>query len=281
VDRLRLNDKRTGTALHLQLDYSGGPINILQVTDTHIGADPDARLAGVDTRESLGHVLTSAREHIAADLMLLTGDLADRGSVDAYRELERQLSSTGIAQAWLPGNHDDIANMRAIAAQRMATTVGIGPWGIILLNSQIPGEVGGELAESEFFRLEQFLRQPDYQHLLVCVHHQPLPIGCRWLDQQRIANGDRLLDILAGCDRVKALLWGHVHQEFAQQFKHLQLLASPSTCVQFAPGSDSFKVDQQPPGYRILQLGEDGALHTRVVRIAPELCAADYNCAGY
>ena len=267
--------------MHLQLKHSGGPLSVLQVTDTHIGAATDNRLAGVDTRKSLKHVLDAAASDGHSDLVLLTGDLSDDGSVDAYRELHRQVAATGLDHVWLPGNHDDIANMQAVAAPYMATTVGAGNWGFILLNSQIPGAVGGELAESELLRLARFLQNLDYRYLLICVHHHPLSIGCRWLDQQTISNGARLLQMLDGCDRVRALLWGHVHQEFDQQRQHYRLLATPSTCVQFAPGSDHFRVDHSQPGYRRIWLGEDGSVRTEVKRIPPELFDADYDCEGY
>ena len=267
--------------MHLQLDYSGGPLTILQITDTHIGADADNRLAGVDTRQSLAHVLAATRAGAAADLMLLTGDLSDDGSEAAYRALDRQLLVCTIPQVWLPGNHDNVANMQAVAAERMVTTIAAGPWGIVMLNSQIPGAVGGHLADAELQRLVQFIDNPDYQYLLVCVHHHPLPIDCRWLDQQRIANGDQLLQLLDKAPQVKGLLWGHIHQEYDEQRGQLRLLGSPSTCVQFAPGSDSFKVGHQLPGYRRLWLAEDGTLTTRVERIAAELYDADYQCGGY
>ncbi len=267
--------------MHLQLDHSGGPLTVLQVTDTHIGAVADSRLAGVDTRTSLTHVLDAATRSGNSDLMLLTGDLSDDGSVAAYRELLRQVMATGIEHAWLPGNHDDIANMQLVAAPHMARTIAAGRWGMILLNSQIPGAVGGALAESELNRLERFLHNTPYQYLLVCVHHHPVPIGCRWLDQQTISNGDRLLQMLDGCARVRALLWGHVHQEFNQQRQHYRLLATPSSCVQFAPGSEKFKVDHAQPGYRRLWLGEDGSVRTEVGRISAELFDADYDCGGY
>lgn len=272
---------RRGTVLHLQLDHLGGDLTILQVTDTHIGAAADSHLAGVDTRQSLTHVLRAAANTGSGDLMLLTGDLSDDGSVAAYRELQRQVEATGVPHAWLPGNHDHVANMEIVAAPHMATTIGAGRWGIILLNSQIPGAVGGELAATELERLRHFLQHPGYQHLLVCVHHHPLSIGSRWLDEQTITNGDQLLQMLDGCERVKALLWGHVHQEFDLQRGHYRLLATPSTCVQFAPASQRFKVDHQQPGYRRLWLGEDGSLRTEVGRIAAQLFDADYECSGY
>ena len=267
--------------MYLQHDYNTGPLTLLQLTDTHIAAAPGIRLAGVDTRDSLTHVLSAATARGEADLMLLTGDLSDDGSESAYRALDQQLAGIDIPQAWLPGNHDDIANMQAVAGNRMVQAISAGPWGIVLLNSQVPGAVGGSLADSELQRLAGFLEDDRYQHILVCVHHQPVPIGSRWLDEQRIANAGQLFELLDPCPRVRAVLWGHVHQECDLRRGGVRLLGTPSSCVQFAPGSDSFQVDRTEPGYRWLRLSGDGTLETRVERIDPRFFDVDYDCAGY
>ena len=65
------------------------------------------------------------------------------------------------------------------------------------------------------------------------------------------------------------------------QRRHYRMLASPSTCVQFAPGSDEFRVDHKQPGFRRLCLGKDGSLSTGVDRIDAELFDVDYDCGGY
>jgi Icc protein len=269
-----------GNSVHLQLDYHGGTVNVLQLTDTHLGAKHDASLVGVDTAYSLQSVLDVATEAGDPDLMLLTGDLSDDGSAEAYSRLNHMLTPYSGVKAWLPGNHDDLEQMLAVAPEAMVQTIGVGPWGIILLNSQIPGEIGGALSAAELQRLVCFLRDPAYQHVLVCVHHQPLPINSQWLDEQRIANGRQLFHLLDQ-HKVKAVVWGHVHQEFDSWHGNVRLLATPSTCVQFAPGSEKFKVDRIGPGYRRLSLAPDGQLSTVVERIDPARFSIDYHCNGY
>jgi len=61
----------------------------------------------------------------------------------------------------------------------------------------------------------------------------------------------------------------------------VRLLASPSTCVQFAPGSESFKVDDQPPGYRWLTLHTDGRIETGVSRVRETKFIVDLDSGGY
>jgi Icc protein len=47
----------------------------------------------------------------------------------------------------------------------------------------------------------------------------------------------------------------------------VRLLSTPSTCAQFVPRSDGFAIDRRPPGYRWLELRDDGSLSTDVVWI--------------
>ncbi len=61
----------------------------------------------------------------------------------------------------------------------------------------------------------------------------------------------------------------------------VRLLASPSTCIQFAPGSVDFKVDTTAPGYRWLRLHDDGRLETAVSRVVGLEFEVDYGGTGY
>ncbi|HXR02678.1 MAG TPA: phosphodiesterase, partial [Pseudomonas sp.] len=87
--------------------------------------------------------------------------------------------------------------------------------------------------------------------------------------------------VLERFPQVKALLWGHVHQEFDQLRQGVRLMASPSTCIQFAPQSEDFKLDSRAPAYRWLRLHDDGQIETAVSRIAAGLFEADLSGAGY
>ena len=81
--------------------------------------------------------------------------------------------------------------------------------------------------------------------------------------------------------QTKALLWGHVHQEIDGERNGVRLLASPSTCIQFAPGSEGFQVSEQAPGYRWLRLHGDGRLETGVERLVGFAFTVDYGSNGY
>ena len=90
-------------------------------------------------------------------------------------------------------------------------------------------------------------------------------MGSAWLDSVGMANGDEVLERLRNLGRVRALAFGHVHQEYDDDYEGIRILATPSTCRQFKPDSDEFAVDENPPAYRRIELGADGTVATEVV----------------
>ena len=68
--------------------------------------------------------------------------------------------------------------------------------------------------------------------------------------------------------QVRGVLWGHVHQEFTGRRDQILLLGSPSTCIQFLPGSRAFAMDSLTPGFRWLELRADGRIDTGIRRVA-------------
>ena len=61
----------------------------------------------------------------------------------------------------------------------------------------------------------------------------------------------------------------------------IRMLTTPSTCVQFAPGSEDFALDDLSPGYRSLRLYADGSVQTEVVRVSDENNRPLIGSSGY
>lgn len=249
--------------------YPTGTLHVLQLTDTHLYADPVGTLLGVNTMESFQRVICHFRDvHWPIDLLLATGDLVHDASPGGYAAIGRTLAGFGVPVFCLPGNHDAPAAMREHLTGkdiRTDTVVDHGDWRFVMLDSVIPGEEGGHLAADQLRQLDAALRDTD-RHVLVCMHHQPVAVGSAWIDTMAIDNPDALFEIIDRHDNVRGLLWGHVHQTFEAHRGPVRLMASPSTCVQFAPLIDQFKVDEEPPGFRLLALLPDGSIESEVVR---------------
>jgi Icc protein len=246
-------------------------VRIVQVTDCHILAGADGRLRGVDTRRSFEAVMAAALEEYGRpDLLLATGDLAEDGSAEAYRYLSARFGAAGIPTYWLPGNHDDNAVMRAQLTGgpiRAARRVLAGGWLILLLDSTLDGEVQGRVAPAQMDFMDSALRRHAGRHALICLHHQAVATGSEWIDAKGLENAAEFRQRLSRHDNVKAVLWGHVHQEARHRRDNIEWLSTPSTCVQFRPGSREFAIGDEAPGYRYLELGADGGIETAVRRV--------------
>jgi Icc protein len=259
-------------------------LKVLQVTDTHLYADDGGRLLGVNTLDSFRSVIDTFLETgWQPDLILATGDLVHDATPRGYRQLAKLLDHFGVPVYCLPGNHDVPVIMRDhlqsdfVSCPRVVDHKG---WRLILLDSVIVGEVGGRLARSEIELLEESLNGNSHP-TLISLHHQPVPVGSAWLDEMGLENAKEFAATIADHPEVKGLLWGHVHQQFDDQRKGVRLMATPSTCVQFAPGSATFSIGQQQPGFRLLALLPDGRILSEVMRTAQIPQGLEIASAGY
>ncbi len=257
---------------------------LVQLSDSHLFAAADGRLLGMDTRDSLQRVIERVLEEQGqVDLMLATGDISQDGSVQSYRRFLQMTSQLPGQQRWLAGNHDDLEAMREVCAgtQLLAPVIDLGGWRVILLDSSVVGSVAGQLAAEQLALLEQALLEAGGRPVLVSLHHHPVSVGCEWLEPIGLRNPEALFAVLERYPQVRALVWGHVHQELDHYRGTVRLLASLSTCVQFAPGSKEFQVDHEAPGYRWLRLHADGRLETGVSRVTDIDFEIDYSIKGY
>lgn len=255
---------------------------LLQITDCHLGPRADYCLAGIHTLNSFNEVLGAA---LAAedkpDLVLVTGDVAAHGAPEAYRFFLDKMAASGLPYLWLPGNHDDFALMAQLNAAAWQPISAFGNWRIITLNSAVPHRVGGRLEEDQLDLVARTLAEHPDNDFAIFLHHPPLDVGCRWLDRQQVSNGGELADILACHSNVRALFSGHVHQRAELLFEGIPFYSTPSTCFQFAPLREDFALDELPPGYRWIDLYDDGTLATEVVFLANSTEKVDTSTHGY
>ncbi|WP_044870744.1 3',5'-cyclic-AMP phosphodiesterase [Pseudomonas sp. LFM046] len=257
---------------------------LVQLSDSHLFAEADGKLLGMDTRDSLQRVIDRViEEQPSIDLVLATGDLSQDGSAESYQCFGELVARIPAPSRWFPGNHDEVPVMRQVCAGTAALEpiVDFPHWRIVLLDSTIEGAVPGHFPAEQLQLLERALEEAGERHVLISFHHHPVSIGCAWMDPIGVRNAEALFAVLDRYPQVRALLWGHVHQEFDQVRNGVRLLASPSTCVQFAPGSEDFSVGCEAPGYRWLRLKRDGSIETGVSRVTGIAFEVDYSIKGY
>jgi Icc protein len=267
---IRADEPHAASGEYSAPDRAG--IYLLQVTDTHFASDPNAELDGVNPRASLATVLAHIRVHEhGVDAILATGDLAHDASPQAYVALRDALQRLETPVLCLAGNHDDAQVMQDYLTGGWVTrapTATFGNWQIICMDTEVPGREGGELGPARRARLAEMLDGGTAEHILLALHHPPVAIGSPWMDAMGLSDARAVLGLLDRCSRLRGIVWGHVHQQFERRRGGVSLMASPSTCIQFAPGATRYTKHDAPPGYRRLRLQADGAIHSEVVRVA-------------
>ncbi len=143
-------------------------------------------------------------------------------------------------------------------------------WLITGIDSCLTGDAGGRVDNEEMDRLSKILEQTSAEHVLICLHHPPLPVGSKWLDQVGLRNGEEFLRMIAQPGNVRAAIFGHVHQAFSEEYESIRIIGTPSTCRQFKAGSDEFALDDHPPGYRRFSLHADGSIENELIWLDSE-----------
>ena len=251
-------------------------LRLLQFTDTHLYGNATEALRGVQTLPALKRALACARTRDwPVNAMLVTGDLVQDDPA-GYPHFRKLFAEFGVPVLCLPGNHDDPAAMRRELSGKPFTlggSVDMGAWRIILLDSCVAGSAGGRLSAAALAELDRALATAAGRHALVCLHHHPVAMSSRWLDQVGLENAKDFLTMLDRHRNVRAVVWGHVHQAFDALRGNVRLLATPSTCAQFLPQADQFAVDARPPAYRTFELRADGTFVTEIVWVDQERAA--------
>lgn len=248
---------------------------ILQLSDLHPFADPDARLFGIPTRELLQDVLAHVQESgVRPDHVVVTGDHTHDELPETYAAV-RELFEPVLDRLWpLPGNHDDRAALRSAFAERIPRNGSdrinfafeAGDWLCLGLDTHVTGAVSGRIGADQVEWIREQLEDRRPRAAVLFMHHPPVELGLAWLDRIGLEDAHLLQDLLAEDPRVRLVCCGHVHHESSNRVGSAEVVTVPSTGLQFSPVSDVAQFVTAPPGYRIIDLDEDG-YSTSVVRL--------------
>ena len=243
-------------------------LKVVQVSDCHVSADPNADYRGFRAGSMLESLLPAIRG-FQPDILLLTGDVSEDASAESYGRVSALLCSIGAPVLALPGNHDDPKTM----ARFFPNGPWDGPrfhseksWQLVLLDSTRPNEIAGHFPEGQLEGLSAGLASTQAKHILVALHHQPLEVGSPWIDKYALRAPGALLQIIERDSRIRCLTWGHIHQDFAANLGGIHLLGSPSSVANSIPGREKFTADAAGPACRWLILGRGGGVETGLLR---------------
>ena len=260
---------------------------IVQITDPHLFQDTNGELLGINTQASFSQVLSEIQQQqYDYDLVLATGDLVQDNSDEGYLRFRQEVKALNNKMVFrIPGNHDFQPKMFEILKEDSVSAkkhILLGDkWQILLLDSQVQGVPHGQLEAEELDWLKLKLQEYPERYSLVVLHHHLLSTGSAWLDQHNLRNANELAEVLAPFKNVKALLYGHIHQQVDSEWLGYQVMATPSTCIQFKADSNTFALDVAQPGWREIDLHADGHIETRVKRIQQASFLPNMQVEGY
>ncbi len=195
---------------------------IAQITDTHIKAPGRLSYGKVDTSQNLEQCIS----HINAlsprpDVVLVTGDIADFGRPEEYRQAGLLLSQLTMPYFVIPGNHDLPDAMRIEFSEHSYLPVDgfvhyvieDYPVRMIGLDTQVIGKPYGLMCQERLTWLEQQLLVDPERPTLVFMHHPPFETGIEHMDVQNCRNGGALGELVRQHAQVKYILCGHVHRQ--------------------------------------------------------------------
>ncbi len=260
-------------------------MRIVQVSDTHLFSDSSKTLLGLNTQQSLEAVIELLQsDRRKPDVIILTGDLSQDNSVQAYKRIIEVFKPFSCPIYWIPGNHDNPEVLEATFSTsrfKEDKVIILDDWLVVLLNSHYPRHDSGLLNHTELSRLEHYLHQYPQKNTLIFLHHPPIELGAAWLDQSRLVNGEELLSLVEKYPQVQGIICGHVHQAYETYYKNISILSAPSTCIQFLPNSQRFALDTVAPGYRWIELASNGKYKTGIERVKEFENTADFTAEGY
>jgi Icc protein len=246
-------------------------ITVLQLTDLHLFAEPDGLFNNTNTRDSFRSVLNHVQQHYEKpDLIVLTGDLAHDGKPETYQFISDALRVFSTPVYCVLGNHDNRDSANSVYPRNPITMdlhCVLKHWQIIMLDSNYqpnPESYEGEISEFDLQRMTELATRHSDKSILIATHHN-LPEHADRGVAVEVRNHQRVMQHLEQLPNLKAVISGHVHQEFLIVQRGVCYLSTPSTGYQST--SKSGQVTGEAPGYRWLKLYADGRFETDVRRV--------------
>lgn len=240
-------------------------MKIIQISDLHLYTsekslmDMGSYSAPFSTEKSFQRVHAALLQQ-NADLIIVSGDIAEEPSKETYQRLAPQLNALNSPCYCIAGNHDRPEYIKRYL--HTAEYLDQEQWRIIFLDTSKIGYPDGHLSTAQLARLKGYL-QTD-RHILISMHHHPIPIHSQWMDDLRLQSAERFLAIIQQYRQVKAVIFGHIHQAFDETHKNVRYLGTVSTCIQFHSNQEKMLFSNQAPGYREIHLYDDGSIQTTI-----------------
>jgi 3',5'-cyclic AMP phosphodiesterase CpdA len=230
----------------------------------------------VDSLDNLVTILSAIEQAGSPpDLLLFTGDLADKGEAEAYRRFRETVEPfaerLGTPVLYVPGNHDTRAPFREHLLDWEPTedTIDQVLWldglRIVALDSTAPPRHHGELEDQQLAWLEAELATPAPRGTILALHHPPIGGPSKFLDILTLRGPERLAAAIAGTD-VLMVVAGHTHHASAGALAGIPVWVATASAYQMDVLTASTGVMQGLAGsaFSRIDVAEGSAVATHI-----------------
>ncbi len=248
-------------------------VRFVHLSDLHFLEDAARPQHGVRTAEIFERAFPLVNA-VAADFIVAGGDLTSDEKEASYRQARAAFARLNAPVHILMGNHDDRHVYRSVFhPEKMPSRDPVcgafvqGSCRFVLLDSHVAGAVHGQLDDYQLAWLDANLAAQAGQATFVFVHHPPLPIGVRWLDDLGFLNGADLVDVLARHAQVRAVFFGHIHQPWIRRHRGIVFAGVPALAFQFSATEQEATgrhITRDTPGFRVVRAQADGGFETAI-----------------
>jgi 3',5'-cyclic AMP phosphodiesterase CpdA len=216
---------------------------LLHLSDLHLLGGTRALHGAVDSMERFREVCRQIIDSkIQPEAVILTGDLAEKGEIEAYRRLREVVDplceTLGATPIWAMGNHDNRANFREVFPEASKGGRPMDPLDrsyfvnglrIITLDTTVPGHHHGELSEEQLEWLADELSTPAPDGTILALHHPPVPCVQDLAVLVELRDQAALAAVVGNSD-VRAILGGHLHYSTSASFAGVPVSVASATC---------------------------------------------------
>ncbi|MEY9882584.1 phosphodiesterase [Bradyrhizobium sp. 521_C7_N1_3] len=253
-------------------------MKIIQLTDPHL-VPSGSLLRGIDPQARLRACLSEIEVyHSDAAALVISGDVTDRADRASY-ELFRDV----VAEFCLPplhitvGNHDHRSVFGAIFPEHLAadgyahSRFDLQDHVGLLLDTWAVGTHGGAF---DAVRLEWLRTQLTESHkpVLMFMHHAPVKVGLKRLDQIALQGEEELWDVIAPfSSRIRHMFFGHMHRNVAGSWRGIPFTVAAGLTHQVMLDfqTDIVRhIEVEPYFSIILVSGRDVVVHPHAIRDA-------------
>ncbi len=244
-------------------------MKIIHLSDTHIVDNKEKNLYGIDPSFRLKKALDSIRKHHSdASMVVITGDLVDRATKEAYEIFYNIIKDFPIPIYPIVGNHDkkDLFLKyfpKFTHSGFVQYAINVDKFVFLFLDTLVEDKPYGNLCQKRLNWLEKQLKIYKEKKIYIFMHHHPLKSFMHDMDKYaNLKDSDKFWNIIDRYENILHITYGHLHRITQMQRKNISLHSTKSTTFQvaFTPNeAREYLTNEEKPTYCIMLL-EDGDL---------------------